>query len=171
MFGLLKKVIKFSKRLLAGEDIQSKTSGRFPAKRKQRKKGKPKRRKTEARPKRKSKKKIVRNKKKRHSRPKVKSHSVKKAKAVKPAGIQKRLVKVADVTHFFPNVNAAAVKLAKPLSVGDFVLFKGETTDFRQKIQSLQISRIPVDTGRKGEEVGIEVKERVRAGDEVFIVK
>lgn len=76
---------------------------------------------------------------------------------------------VGQVTHFFPQVKVAAIKIkAKNLSVGDEILIKGVTTNFKTKIDSMQINRVPVTQAPKGSEIGILVKKRVREGDEVF---
>lgn len=77
--------------------------------------------------------------------------------------------KIGVITHYFSKVGAGVIEIsAKELCVGDTIIIKGPTTELKQKIKSLQINRIPVDSARKGEEVGIEVKKRVRPGDEVF---
>lgn len=80
-------------------------------------------------------------------------------------------VYVGLVTHYFPHVNAAAVKIEEGvLSVGDRIHIVGHTTDFKQKILSLQIDRKSVQAGKQGEEVGIETKDRVRTDDKVYKV-
>lgn len=80
-------------------------------------------------------------------------------------------VYVGLVTHYFPHVNAAAVKIENGvLTVGDRIHIVGHTTDFKQKILSLQMDHKPVKEGRKGEEVGIETKDRVRTDDKVYKV-
>ena len=78
---------------------------------------------------------------------------------------------IGEVTHYFPQVKAAAVKLKGELTVGQALLFKGHTTHFKQTIKSLQINRKAVDKGLDGEEVGIQVKSRVRVGDSVYLQK
>ncbi|OGW85533.1 MAG: translation elongation factor-like protein [Omnitrophica bacterium RIFCSPHIGHO2_02_FULL_46_11] len=72
------------------------------------------------------------------------------------------------VTHYFPHVQAAVVKLKKPLAVGDTILLKGTTTDFEQTVASMQIDRIPLQNAKKGDEIGLQVKERVREHDLVL---
>ncbi len=98
----------------------------------------------------------------------------KKSTARKPAASRVKAAKapavIGIVTHYFPHVNAAAVKLKKELTTGAEVFFKGHTTNFSQKIDSLQIDRVPVAKAKKGKEVGIEVLDRVRAGDKVLAV-
>ncbi len=94
----------------------------------------------------------------------------------KPVARKKPLVKrkpilalegtlVGEITHYFPQVNAAVVKLQIPLAVGDTIKVKGHTTDFTEQITSLQIDRVPVQTAKVGDEIGLQVKSRVRRGD------
>lgn len=71
------------------------------------------------------------------------------------------------VTHYFPHVNAAVIKLKKPLSNGDHIKIKGHTTDFTQVIDSMQIDHVPVNSAKKGQEIGLLVSSRVRQHDVV----
>jgi len=75
---------------------------------------------------------------------------------------------VGEITHFFPHVNAGVVKLKKTLSVGDSIYIKGHTTDFKEKVESMQIDRNPVTSAKASDEIGILVKQRVRIGDTVY---
>ena len=109
-------------------------------------------------------------------RPKAKVKKAAKRKAVKskPKKTKKQapelsLEKIGEVTHYFPHVNAAAVMLKKDgLKVGDDIYLKGHTTDFMEKVQSIQLDHVPIQEGRKGQEIGLMVKERVRTGDSVY---
>lgn len=75
------------------------------------------------------------------------------------------------ITHYFDRVHAAVVKVERrEIRNGDRIVIQGPKTRVRMTIRSLQINRIPVDSGRVGEEVGVEVKQRVREGDQVFLV-
>ncbi len=74
------------------------------------------------------------------------------------------------VSDFFAHVNAAAIKLSAPLKVGDTIKFKGGETEFEQPVDSMQINRKPVSSAKKGDEVGILVKEKVRKDYKVFKV-
>ena len=73
-----------------------------------------------------------------------------------------------DITHYFPKVRAAVIKLEAPLSLGDRIVIAGKEGSVRQKVASIQINRIPIHDGRKGEEVGLEVKQDVAVGDKVY---
>ncbi len=78
---------------------------------------------------------------------------------------------VGEVSTFFGHINVAAIKLSGELNVGDKVHFKGHTTDFEQKVSSMQIEGKSLQKAKKGEHVGIKVKDRVRPNDKVFLVK
>lgn len=112
------------------------------------------------------KKKAVKKIKRRVAKKPTKQARVKKAKVSKKA----RENVIGKVTHYFPHVNAAVVKLKAPLSVGDRVKIKGHTTDFTQNVSSLQIDRVPIQSAKKGEEIGLLVDSRVRQHDLVIKV-
>lgn len=76
---------------------------------------------------------------------------------------------VGVVTHFFTAIKVAIVKFKKPVKAGLEVYFRGATTDFKQKIVSMQYDHKPVAVAKKGQEVGIKIGKRVREGDEVFL--
>ncbi len=79
------------------------------------------------------------------------------------------LEKIGEVTHYFPQVKAAAILVLKDsLKAGDGIYIKGHTTDFKEKIKSMQLDRVGIQEGRKGQEIGLLVKSRVRIGDSVY---
>ena len=86
---------------------------------------------------------------------------VKQAKANKPVGV---------VTHFYTAIKVAIVKFKQPVKVGATLGFRGATTDFNQKVASMQFDHKPLTTAPKNKEVGMKVSKRVREGDEVFII-
>jgi putative protease len=75
---------------------------------------------------------------------------------------------VGTITHYFPKVQAAVIKLKAPVGVGDTLKFKGHTTDFTQSVTSMQINHVPVTSAKKGEEIGLLVNSRVREHDVVI---
>ena len=79
--------------------------------------------------------------------------------------------KIGIVEHFFTNVSVAAIKITDgELKIGDNIHIVGAHTDFKQKIDSMQIDRSPVQIVKVGDEVGIKVKDRVREHDVVYKV-
>lgn len=79
--------------------------------------------------------------------------------------------KVGEVVKFFAKPSVAAVKITEgELSLGDTIKITGHTTDFTQKIESMEINNAKVEKAVVGDYVGIKVSDRVRPGDEVFKV-
>jgi putative protease len=89
-----------------------------------------------------------------------------KAKTKKKKAKAKAKEKVLGmVEHFFGKISVAAIKVKAPIRVGDVVRIKGSTTDFVQKIESMQIEHQNVLKARKGDEIGIKVRGKVREND------
>ena len=98
---------------------------------------------------------------------------LKKRRAVRKVTAQKVrkpiLEPIGLITHYFPQVKAGVIKVTKGrLALGDTIHIKGHTTDFKQKIVSLQLDHQPIQSAQKGQEVGIQVKSRVWQHDLVF---
>ena len=77
--------------------------------------------------------------------------------------------KIGIVEHFFTKVSVAAIRITDgELKVGDIIHIVGAHTDYKQKIDSMEINRTPVQIVKIGDDVGIKVKERVREHDIVY---
>ena len=75
------------------------------------------------------------------------------------------------VDNYFNKVGVAAIKItAGSLFIGDTVHFLGSTTDFEQKIESMQVDHEAVEKVSKGEMAGIKTNGRVRELDKVLKV-
>ncbi len=80
-------------------------------------------------------------------------------------------VEVGKVADFFQKIGVVAIEVTSgEISVGDTIHFLGHTTDFSQKIDSMQIEHDSVQIAKAGDNVGIKVSERVRTHDQVFKV-
>ena len=75
---------------------------------------------------------------------------------------------IGTVSNYFDHVKVAAIKLKAPLKVGDTVKITGGEVDFEQPVKSMQIQKEKVDKAKKGDEIGIKVKKKVRKGYKVF---
>jgi len=75
------------------------------------------------------------------------------------------------ITHYFPKVNAAVIKVTKAIRIGDPVMIRSKGKEQRQMVSSMQIDRRPIEIARPGQEIGLEVLAEVKPGDELFIVK
>jgi len=76
--------------------------------------------------------------------------------------------RVGTITHFFNRLRVATVRLEQPLAVGDRLHVKGRGHEFWLKVKSMQVDHAPVREAKPGQEVGIRVPARARAGDEVL---
>jgi len=114
-----------------------------------------------------AKKKAIKRKPAKRSVPKKKA-AKKKIKQAKKKSVVKPLEKpIGLITHYFPHVQAAVIKLKAPLSVGEKIRIKGHTTDFTQLITSMQIDRVDIASAKPGQEIGLLVSSRVRQHDVV----
>jgi putative protease len=75
---------------------------------------------------------------------------------------------IGQVTHYFDHLGVAALALTEPLHVGETIHILGHSTDFKQKVTSLQIEHQPVDQANPGDDVGLKVIQKVHAHDRVF---
>jgi len=80
-------------------------------------------------------------------------------------------VEIGKVADYFAKIDVVAIEVtAEGIKVGDTLHFVGHTTDFTQKITSIQIEHQQVQEAKVGDNVGIKVGERVRSHDKVYKV-
>ena len=77
-------------------------------------------------------------------------------------------IQIGQITHYFDHIQVAALTLTEPLHVGDTIHILGHSTDFKQKVTSLQIEHQSVEEAKPGDDVGIKVTQKVHAHDKVF---
>ena len=75
---------------------------------------------------------------------------------------------IGKVTNFYSKISVAVVQLSSPVNVGDKILIKGDTTNFEQMIESMQIEHQNIPRAEAGQSIGLKVKDRVRPGDIVY---
>ncbi len=79
--------------------------------------------------------------------------------------------KIGHITHYWTHLGVAALKLTDgELRVGDTIHVKGHTSDFTQRVESLQIEHESVEQVKAGDDVGLKVVDHAREHDEVFRV-
>jgi len=77
--------------------------------------------------------------------------------------------RVGTVTHYFGHLSVAAVRLESgSLRVGDMIHVVGRTSDFRQRVESMQVEHEPVSEVRTGQEFGLKVTDHARENDIVY---
>lgn len=78
---------------------------------------------------------------------------------------------IGKIVHFFSKISVGVFDISKGnVQIGDTIHIKGHTTDFYQKIQSMQVEHASVETAHEGMQVGLKVESSVREGDLVFKV-
>lgn len=79
-------------------------------------------------------------------------------------------VEVGKVTDFFAQPVVAGIELSGTVNTGDKIHIKGATTDMELVVESMQIDRVDISTGKPGDLIGIKVPDRVRQGDKIYKV-
>ena len=84
---------------------------------------------------------------------------------------EKHYIGLADHYYSIPKVGCFKIE-AGSISIGDSILIIGPTTGVvRETVSSIYLDKSPVDTAEKGSYVTIPVKEKIRKGDRLFLVK
>jgi len=79
--------------------------------------------------------------------------------------------KIGEVVKFFAKPSVAAIKVTSgELNIGDTVRYTGHTTDFEEKLDSMEINNEQIEKAVEGDYIGVKVSDRVRPGDEMFKV-
>ena len=78
--------------------------------------------------------------------------------------------KIGKVSHYFDQIGVAALTLTGSMTIGDNVKISGHGKELTQKVESMQIEKMPVEKAKKGDDVAIKVDQKVKEGDEVTIV-
>ena len=79
--------------------------------------------------------------------------------------------RIGVVTHFYGAPSVAIVKLETgSLRIGDTIHFQGHTTDFSQRVESLQVEHAAVDAVGPSDDFGVKVTQQVREHDVVYKV-
>ena len=106
-------------------------------------------------------------KKKAAARPSAKPRP---APAPVPRGPLPGEVRVGVVSHYYGHLAVAAVRLEVALAVGDTIRILGHTSDFRQRVDSMQIEHQAVSEAIAGDEIGLKVVQHAREHDVVYRV-
>jgi translation initiation factor IF-2 len=81
-------------------------------------------------------------------------------------------VEIGKVVHYFSKAGVAAIQVTQDvLRVGDTIHVKGHTSDFTQKIDSMQVDNQSVSEAAAGQSIGLRVKDHAREHDAVYRVE
>ncbi|MCM8818636.1 MAG: EF-Tu/IF-2/RF-3 family GTPase [Candidatus Omnitrophica bacterium] len=80
-------------------------------------------------------------------------------------------IEIGKVVHYYTKIGVAAIKvISGELRKGDEIHIKGHTTDFSQKVESMQKEHKEIEVALPGDDIGIKVNEHAREGDIVYKV-
>jgi ribosomal 50S subunit-recycling heat shock protein len=81
--------------------------------------------------------------------------------------------RIGVVTHYYSHLSVATMRLepGTTLKVGDLIHIHGHTTDFTQKVDSLEVDHAPVIEVGPNDDFGLKVIEHAREHDAVFKVR
>ena len=79
--------------------------------------------------------------------------------------------KVGRIAHFYSKASVAVVELSAPLSKGDKIVIRGNTTNIEQTVDSMEIEHKQIANVKAGQSVGMKVAGHVRENDIVYKVK
>jgi hypothetical protein len=80
--------------------------------------------------------------------------------------------RIGVVTHYYSHLSVAAIRLERgTLRVGDVIHICGHTTDFRQRVESLEVDHAPTTEVGPKDDIGLKVVDHAREHDVVFKVR
>ena len=80
--------------------------------------------------------------------------------------------RIGVVTHYYSHLSVATVRLESGmLRVGDMIHIRGHTTDFSQKVESLEVNHAPATEVGPNGDFGLKVVEHTREHDVVLKVR
>jgi putative protease len=82
--------------------------------------------------------------------------------------LDEAIIEIGHIIHFFSKINVAIIELTLPLSAGDHILVKGPSTDFYQKVESIQIDRKEIQRAEGGQSAGLKLVQLAREKDVVY---
>lgn len=78
---------------------------------------------------------------------------------------------IGKVIHYFGKPRVAAIEITDgELHVGDTIHIRGHTSDFTQRVDSMQIEHAPVEYAKAGDNIGVQVVEHAHEHDQVYRV-
>ena len=75
---------------------------------------------------------------------------------------------VGEVTHFYNRICVAVLDVKNTIRVGDQIHILGHSTDYQQKVKSLQIEHEQIQEAGPGMEVALKVERLAHRGDKVY---
>jgi len=74
------------------------------------------------------------------------------------------------IVHFYPKICVAVIELEDVLRVGDKIAIENAEVSFEQVVDSMQVEHKSIQEAKKGESIGLKLKEQAKEGAKVFKV-
>jgi putative protease len=85
-------------------------------------------------------------------------------------GVKPMEVEIGMITHYYSHLNVAVLQLTDYLQVGETIHILGHTTDFTQKVTSMEINHHHVVVVNPGDNVALKVVKPARVRDTIYRV-
>ena len=77
---------------------------------------------------------------------------------------------IGKVAHYYDKIGVAIIELTSGLQKGDRVRIEKDGEGFEEEVNSMQVNHKDVSKAKKGEQVGIKVKERPKQNAVVYLL-
>lgn len=78
--------------------------------------------------------------------------------------------KIGTISHYYDGIGVAVVDLTSKLSVSDEIKIVGKKGEFTQTVESMEVDHKKVQSGKKGDSLGLKVDQEVNKSDTVYKV-
>lgn len=80
-------------------------------------------------------------------------------------------VAVGTVTHYYSHLGVAIIQINNgALKIDDSIHIQGNTTDFTQPVESMELEHQHIERAAPGQIIGLRVKDHVRVHDIVYLI-
>lgn len=91
---------------------------------------------------------------------------IKTARRVVPRAAPKK--RVGTISHYFNKIGVAVIETSHRMQAGERVSIEGATTNFKQKVRSMQHNNKKIEVATRGKSIGLKVNHKVRRKDIVY---
>lgn len=92
-------------------------------------------------------------------------------KEIQNGQAEKQKIRIGFVEKYYQRLGVAAIKIENNfLKIDDIIEIGNEEEAIRQRISSMQINRVNVESAKSGDSVGVSLKYSVKEGSDVYKV-
>lgn len=75
---------------------------------------------------------------------------------------------IGKVNHWYDKAQVAVVKLSGNIKIGDKIKVKKGDSEFEETVSSMQVDHKTVNSGKKGDEVAIQLSQKTKEGAVIY---